>query len=132
MAGARRKPADLAIEEPNEDVGVRVDRHFNSVHSLDQSMLTMSSGSPTSPFLFFSLSSLETGLSGTIFKTLPLRTTSTGTPVAIASSRIRQTFSRSFEAVTRMVSSYHTYESVYSYVRCAVEWQGAILQHDYG
>src|SRR5208283_2694733 len=65
----------------------------------------MSSEFPTNSFLFFSLSSLETGLSGTIFKTLPLRMTSTGTPVLIASSRIRKTFSRSFVAVTRMLSS---------------------------
>src|SRR5450432_151121 len=79
----------LALHEPDQYVGVHVGGHFISVHSLDQSMPIMSSGLPTKTFRFFNRASLETGFSGTILRTVPLRTTSTGRPVSMTSSRIR-------------------------------------------
>src|SRR6266705_4572583 len=110
-ARPRRQLLDFPGIQPDQNVRVQIDIHFSSDHSLDQSMPMMSSTSPTKAFRRFSLVNLETGCSATIFKTVPLRITSTGRPVSITSSRIRYTFSRSFEAVTRIFPSLRDYRT---------------------
>src|SRR5580658_1394893 len=84
-ASCLSQPLNLTLVKPDDDVRIQMD-YFRAVHSLRQSILKMSSGSPTKAVRFLSRESFDGRASGTIRRTIPLRTISTGTPVSATSS----------------------------------------------